>query len=519
MARLTMVTMTIAFLSAFGWSCAGENSGTSGSEGDCTPGRSIECRCADGTAGTQTCQPDGTPGPCRCGPTSDAGSDLRDGSPEAGGSDDTGPASDGSDTGFEDARDSGDSGGDDCDSVRETIFNETAGEIRNVAKAPYNAQGDGQTDDTGAIRDAIADATNGDTIYFPEGTYMVSADDPANGGVAILLDRNNFASESPMNITLVGDCPDASILEMRGGHGTNGGNSQLFRIAPRDGWSGLKISNLGFDGNKAEQSDRTFVVQTYDSGSNSEDDILIEHCHAKNGYETSGINLHAGVTANRCTATNNDKHGFVLDSGDGAETPRQKVKNCYARGNGIYGIDSSGGTGLVEDCVVEENGLGAKVSSQDGGPTIWRRVRFKNNDKHGYTTAGADSYSVDVEFEDVISEGNDREGFRLGGRFNFIANGTIIARDNNQERGYGNVFLEDDASLDAGSATVQACKSRNGNGIDSRTDGNVDIGTYRHSGNSDGALGSTDNLNIDDQVERECGELENVPTADEVGWE
>ena len=44
----------------------------------------------------------------------------------------------------------------------------------NITLPPYNACGDGKTDCTAAIQQALIDHQGAGTLYFPDGTYLVS---------------------------------------------------------------------------------------------------------------------------------------------------------------------------------------------------------------------------------------------------------------------------------------------------------------------------------------------------------
>ena len=88
----------------------------------------------------------------------------------------------------------------------------------------YGATGDGSTDDITAINTALT-AADGKALYFPAGTYVISAD------ITAAVD----------NVTIRGDGPQASIIYLE-----DGANDNMITIGG-DGWI---IENIGLNGNR-----------------------------------------------------------------------------------------------------------------------------------------------------------------------------------------------------------------------------------------------------------------------------
>jgi len=98
-----------------------------------------------------------------------------------------------------------------------------------VSVKDFGAVGDGVTDDTAEINNAIVavNAAGGGTVFFPEGTYLVSA---VSGSVAISL---------LSNVTLNGDGINATIIKLK-----NAGNAHVINATTA---SNVAITNLTVD--------------------------------------------------------------------------------------------------------------------------------------------------------------------------------------------------------------------------------------------------------------------------------
>src|SRR5262245_10666488 len=107
-----------------------------------------------------------------------------------------------------------------------------------VKEAPFNAKGDGTTDDRTVIQAAIvaAGAAGGGTVYFPNGTYIVS-----DTGGAFCLDMVS-------KVTLEGESRVGAIIKMKN---CQPGSTRPIRVKDV---TDVYIRNLTIDGNKANQT-------------------------------------------------------------------------------------------------------------------------------------------------------------------------------------------------------------------------------------------------------------------------
>lgn len=84
--------------------------------------------------------------------------------------------------------------------VLEGITDNFTGNIHNILD--YGAKGDGVTDDTQAIKTAIADCNAGDTIFFPNGTYIVSDTIDINKQVHLTGISYNYGNGSVLKTSM-----------------------------------------------------------------------------------------------------------------------------------------------------------------------------------------------------------------------------------------------------------------------------------------------------------------------------
>lgn len=103
----------------------------------------------------------------------------------------------------------------------------------------FGALGDGITSDTSAINTAITalSGLGGGTLYFPRGTYLMS------GNI-------NLAA----NVSLLGESRYLSVIKAQATYSTSGGDHRLVKGT---NITDISIRELGFDGNKANQTSPT----------------------------------------------------------------------------------------------------------------------------------------------------------------------------------------------------------------------------------------------------------------------
>lgn len=363
--------------------------------------------------------------------------------------------------------------------------------VRNVRQ--YGAKGDGETDDTAAIQRAIDEAGEGETVYFPGGTYLVSARGGSDAN-ALVLDSERHAED----ITIEGD-PGKTVLLMEGGH-----ERPVYitiRVFVRNGYEGLDIRNLAIDGNRRSQPGEPgsgvgvcLLISDAASEAAGNIDISVENVLAKHG-KMNGFAAHCGgVVMDRVTAVDNGRHGFALDTlKDGhVHDPPLTVKHAYATRNGIdngngHGFDLSGGKTVIEDTVSEGNYQGSKTTGEVLEAT-YRRVLLSNNKVFGYIKPGESTLTgerAQVTFEQVTSQYNGANGYRFARDTDYSLD-AILAVSNNRTTGAANINVTDNAALEGGD--IYSFESLGGPGIFYDSDRDSSVDQYLHSGNLGGSL-------------------------------
>jgi hypothetical protein len=416
------------------------------------------------------------------------------------------------------------------------------GEGDTIDITDHGAAVDGTTDDTDAVRAAIAAAEPGDVVVFPEGTTLVSTDDKSQSGLAAIpVDGDEHAT----NLTLRGQGAD-SVVRLDGGHESN---HKVFEVRVRSGIEGFRLERLTVDGAADEQDqpdgEGGWNVNVGESSSDEAvADVALRDIRALNANQNGFRIAHGGCSLVRCTARDCKLHGFAVDSwGDDRNVdPRITVRRCHATGNGLYGIDCSGGKVLVEEFVAENNREGTKTTPEVLEAT-YRRCRFADNETLGYNRPDSETVTGDravVRFTDVIAEGNGWAGLRFGSDTDYRVDTVLARRNNGSGDNAGNIMVRDNAAIDA--TLVMSYDAQNGTGLRYGSTEPARIGTYVHAGNPGGDLVTDhEGLVIDESYTRRAfrkkrsdstaalpeeieelaglatGGIRDVPTAAEVG--
>lgn len=179
----------------------------------------------------------------------------------------------------------------------------------------FGALGDGVTDDSIAIRKAFAaaNAIGGGTVYFPPGTYLVSADPntPTN--------NISCAIRIPNRVQMLGSGMQSTIIKLA----ASSNCSVLSNYVSKDGVEAnaefIAVRNLKIDGNKASQSSGHGInFTTYPNSSQATNDIDFDTHQLFENVEIYGCKENGFVMTGRSSAIlynvfayKNDGQGIV----------------------------------------------------------------------------------------------------------------------------------------------------------------------------------------------------------------
>jgi hypothetical protein len=211
----------------------------------------------------------------------------------------------------------------------------------------FGAVGDGKTDDTVAIRSALVymASRNGGTLEFPEGDYLVGANDPNFKGITL-----------PSNVTLTGagstvtGGPTNNALEKGGTRITLSGiNRAIFRIG--ECTQRVRVSDMELYANSSQNTYGIEAVGAY----NSSEDFYFERLVFNNffrGIYAHGLNVtnlnwqFDYVKVSKCRFVFNQDAGIWVDT----RNSDWKVTGCFfvnpkktpeAKANSIYVLHSA----------------------------------------------------------------------------------------------------------------------------------------------------------------------------------
>ncbi|MBU3126734.1 glycoside hydrolase family 55 protein [Clostridium tagluense] len=260
----------------------------------------------------------------------------------------------------------------------------------------FGAKGDGITDDIVVIQNVINSLTQGGTIYFPRGIYLISA---------------TIAVHS--NIKLVGSGQLATTIKLK-----NNSNCDLlnnYNSSAQD----FAVTNIIFDGNGINQTIDCDVLNFVDNtGSIADEHLLLENIKVINAKHNgiklnsqirearlinvvvqgaSNYGIHAACTDSYfslCTVLSANKHGFYVEGGS------NKFVSCKGFYNGdIYTTDNTVGDGFYI------NGPCTQLTSCES----------QENARNGFTFAGDSIIGAAL-----ISNTNGRVAIGIGVCFAFI---------------------------------------------------------------------------------------------------
>ena len=276
--------------------------------------------------------------------------------------------------------------------------------VVNVSQPPYSAKGDGVTDDTEALQRALNENVGRHrVIYFPKGTYLVSA---------TLKWPKKFGGRDNWGKTMLrGQSRDATILRLKDGTFTDIKNPQAIMWCGGFGsadWFHNYVENLTFDVGASNPG--AIALQFYSNNSGAVRDCRFVAVEGSGvvGLDLAHRDMNGPLLVSRCEVV-----GFRRGIATARSVNSQTFESITLRGQTQFGFDNEGqaisirgltsdntvpalrsyGTLLLVDATLTGRGDAAKVPAlvnYNGGRIFLRDVMTT-----GYKRALADVKTPD----------------------------------------------------------------------------------------------------------------------------
>jgi hypothetical protein len=291
----------------------------------------------------------------------------------------------------------------------------------------YGAIGNDDTDDSIAIQLALdaADGTPGvDTVYIPNGTYIVS--DMKIGSNTVLRGQSRINA----------------ILKLK--DNVPSGTNILTNMDTTNGNADIGIKTLGFDGNKMNQVGSCLhIVNLWNC-----ENLLVKNCEfhngAANGLVVQMTKVTTSTTIEDCLASNNYSIGIYIQSNLDHGAPPGAARNvdiinCNSRDNlfGGYGVFEGDNIHYL-NCYGDYNG--SRAGSQgsfnlDSSTNVtYENCYARFNYANGFAAWGGHTegsrQGAQITYSKCTSAYNNKNGFHLQGVYSVTINGNSLAAGN-----------------------------------------------------------------------------------------
>ena len=396
----------------------------------------------------------------------------------------------------------------------------------------FGAVGDGRTDDSGAITEAIRAAESGETVFLPEtdASYLLSFDGSGEE-TAIPLGTESALS----GVTVAGETParGAQTLQVEPGSYDASAPNWVVQLTAAQRFEGFTLRNLTIDGARPDDDgaaalggeDSMTGVLLRRGSADGGHSITVENCVVRNCSASALRFEETGVTCRNVTARRAGRHGFNPVADDGAVDPGFVGESIEAVDNGGTGIDHRRGTARLETVYTENNRSGNKWKHHV------RRLEVRDHHSVGDRNRGWRSNHTGTEnvpdvqrlvFRNILVEEPEISGIRVSGDTTEIAcdfDNIEVRQTRVRNSRAGVVFSRNAHTDDETSGRVVVVGTDNGGGVYVGSDAVMNVGTFDHYRNEEGAfIAETGVLNYDTIENADPGHnVVGAPAKDTVG--